>query len=88
MGLQDRDYTNREKDKIKNLEKHNLSEKQRDALRKMEKQLNQKKQAKPRDLRLMALILIGSGLVIYGLLTHPERILPIEVENSAPIRSF
>lgn len=89
MGLQDRDYMKKKPSNggktVKN-ENEKLNQRQKDVLRKMENQLNEKK--RPRDMYLIALVLIGGGLIIYGLLTHPERLLPIAVENSSPIRSF
>ena len=33
----------------------------------------------------IALVLIGGSLIIYGLYTHPERLLPRQVENTKPL---
>ncbi len=35
--------------------------------------------------REVALVLIGGGLIIYGIYTHPERLMPKPVDNSKPV---
>jgi len=38
-----------------------------------------------RKYRIVMLVVIGGGMIIYGLFTHPERLLPKPVEKTQPI---
>ncbi|MDD5274718.1 MAG: hypothetical protein PHR16_01395 [Methylovulum sp.] len=93
MSLQDRDYMKEKPSNSKSSQKenHRLNPRQKDSRKKSRRTTQSKNKKKIKQIRITASIitvsiLIGGGIIIYGLLTNPEQLPPTPVEGTRTIK--